>query len=118
VAAHVDRKDRINPISTGTKIIPRSTRGTTTAATTIAAKVSIIPSISIMSSCLESTGTAGAVSVGQTGMGVTGYECRVLKTVTAWSRVDPLHSVLCADLAGQLPGSGRNAVLLGGGRAA
>src|SRR5277367_2880161 len=107
--AHVYRKDRINPIRTVTMIIPRITRRTTTAATTIAAKVSIIPSISIMSICLEPTGTAGAVAAGRAGMAATGNECSVLKTVTAWSGVDPLHSVLRADLGGQLPGTGRSA---------
>ena len=58
--AHVYRKDRINPISTATIIIPRTTRRTATAATTIAAKGSIIPSISITSICPEPIGTAGA----------------------------------------------------------
>jgi len=43
-------------MSTGTTISPRSTRGTTTAAMTIAASVSIIPSISITSIYLEPTG--------------------------------------------------------------
>jgi hypothetical protein len=52
---------------------------------------------------LEPTGTAGAVSVGWAGIAAIGYECWVLETVTAWSGVDPLHSVLRADLAGQLP---------------
>jgi hypothetical protein len=38
------REDGIRQMSTGTTINPRSTRGTTTAAMTIAASVSIIPS--------------------------------------------------------------------------
>jgi hypothetical protein len=45
VAAYVYRNDRTKPVGTSTKRIPRITRGTMTAVTTIAAKVSIIPSI-------------------------------------------------------------------------
>ena len=43
------------------------------------------------------------------GMAATGNECSVLKTVTEWSAVDPLHSVLRADVGGRLPGTGRSA---------
>ena len=39
-------------------------------------------------------------------------------SLTVWSGVDPLHSVLRSDLAGQLPGSERSSDLPGGGRAA
>ena len=46
----------IDQISTGTMINPRNTTGTAMAAMTIAASVSIIPSISITSIYLEATG--------------------------------------------------------------
>jgi hypothetical protein len=78
-AAHVDRKEQINASSAGSKRIPTIAAGRTTTATTIAAKVSIIPSISITSSCLERAGTAGAAPVGRARMAATGYECRVSK---------------------------------------
>jgi hypothetical protein len=75
VAAYIYKNARINPVSTSTNRIPRSTRGTTTAATTIAAKVSIISLFLDYVLCQEPAGTAAAVPVGRAGKAATGYEC-------------------------------------------